>query len=271
MKTPKPLAPGAPPSEITFTAIGTYRSDAKAPYEAARQPLDRETSLGEITLNSGQQFEQALEDLGGFERIWLVYQFHHNADWKPKVLPPRGSDKKVGVFATRAPYRPNPIGLSCVKLVAVQGIRLTVQGADLLDGTPILDIKPYLPYADAFPNAATGWLGEPAPNTIALDELAEEQLRYLEGQGLNTFRSFLQNQLEFDPLNSAKKRVSPQGDTAVLAYKTWRARFVADETARTVRVKEIFSGYSEEDLAKTEDRYQDKALHRAFCATFAKV
>ena len=145
---------------MNFTPIGTYHSEAKAPYEAARQPLERIQTQGEIVLESGQQFEQALEDLEGFERIWVIYVFHHNNHWKPKVLPPRGSDHKVGVFASRAPYRPNPIGISCVKLVKIVGLKITIEGTDLLDGTPVLDIKPYLPYADAFPESRTGWVAE---------------------------------------------------------------------------------------------------------------
>jgi tRNA-Thr(GGU) m(6)t(6)A37 methyltransferase TsaA len=259
-----------PLQEIIMTAIGVYHSEAKAPYEAARQPLEREKMRGEIRLHPGQQFEQALEDLEGFERIWLIYQFHKNSEWKPKVLPPRGSDKKVGVFATRAPYRPNPIGISCVKLVSVNGLKLIVEGTDLLDGTPILDIKPYLPYADAFPESATGWLGNPEPNTIALDALAEEQLQYLESEGLVTLRSFLYNQLEFDPLNNAKKRVTVEENSAVLAYKTWRARFAVNAETRKVQVLEIFSGYSEVDLASADDKYSDKSLHQSYNSRFGR-
>src|SRR5688572_21498460 len=108
---------------ITLNPIGTFHTDSKFPYEARRQAAaDSANSLGEIRLEPGQDFEQALEDLEGFERIWIVYQFHHNSEWKPKVMPPRGPRIKRGVFATRAPYRPNPLGLSCVRLVRVEGL-----------------------------------------------------------------------------------------------------------------------------------------------------
>lgn len=260
----EPLAP------VTFTPIGVYHSDAKAPYEAARQPLGRVTTLGEVILNSGQLFEQALEDLEGFERVWLIYQFHHNPHWKPKVLPPRGSDKKVGVFATRAPYRPNPIGISSVKLINVTGLKLQIEGADLLDGTPILDIKPYLPYADAFPDVATGWLGNPEPWTVTFSAAASEEISFLASRGLGQLQDFIQNQLEHDPLNADKKRVTVERETAVLAYKTWRVRFSHQDSEKRLVVNEIFSGYQDAELAAQEDRYKDKHLHREFLNRFSK-
>lgn len=99
----------------------------------------------------------AWRDLAGFERIWLVFAFHRSEGWKAEVRPPRGGGKR-SVLATRSPHRPNAIGLSAVELVAVEDAVLRVRGMDLLDGTPILDIKPYVPYADAFPNARAGWI-----------------------------------------------------------------------------------------------------------------
>lgn len=99
----------------------------------------------------------AFRDLAGFDRIWLVFAFHRSEGWKPEVRPPRGGGKR-SVLATRSPHRPNALGLSAVELVAVEAHALCVRGIDLLDGTPILDIKPYVPYADAFPDARAGWI-----------------------------------------------------------------------------------------------------------------
>lgn len=99
----------------------------------------------------------AFRDLAGFERIWLLFVFHRSEGWKAEVRPPRGGGKR-SVLATRSPHRPNPLGLSAVELVAVDERSLRVRGIDLLDGTPILDIKPYVPYADAFPTARAGWI-----------------------------------------------------------------------------------------------------------------
>lgn len=254
---------------MNFEPIGTYHSDAKAPYEAARQPLDRITTIGEIRLQPGQQFEQALEDLEGIERLWLIYVFHHNTThWKPKVLPPRGSDKKVGVFATRAPYRPNPIGISCVKLLKVDGLKIYVEGADLLDGSPILDIKPYLPYADAFPDSKTGWLGNPKKYTVSLSDTTRAQIDFLKSHGMAQLEDFILNQLEYDPTNNHKKRVSAEGDGFILAYKTWRIRFAVNDDTSEVRVKNLFSGYNKEDLNDMADPYGDKDIHKEFLRRF---
>jgi tRNA-Thr(GGU) m(6)t(6)A37 methyltransferase TsaA len=99
----------------------------------------------------------AFRDLEGFQRIWLLFAFHRSQGWTPEVRPPRGGGKR-SVLATRSPHRPNAIGLSAVELVAVEERCLRVRGVDLLDGTPILDIKPYVPYADAFPDSAAGWI-----------------------------------------------------------------------------------------------------------------
>ena len=101
--------------------------------------------------------ETAYRDLAGFDRLWLVFVFDRSEGWKAEVRPPRGGGKR-SVLATRSPHRPNAIGLSCVELVAIEGHGLRVRGVDLLDGTPILDIKPYVPYADAFPEARAGWI-----------------------------------------------------------------------------------------------------------------
>lgn len=101
----------------------------------------------------------AYRDLAGVERVWLVFAFHRSEGWKAEVRPPRGGGKR-SVLATRSPHRPNAIGLSAVELVAVGDGVLQVRGVDLLDGTPILDIKPYVPYADAFPDSRAGWIDQ---------------------------------------------------------------------------------------------------------------
>jgi tRNA-Thr(GGU) m(6)t(6)A37 methyltransferase TsaA len=103
--------------------------------------------------------EEAFRDLSGFQRIWLVFVFHRSEGWKPQVKPPRGGPRR-GVLATRSPHRPNAIGLSAVELLGVENRSLRVRGLDLLDGTPILDIKPYVPYADAFPDSSAGWVDD---------------------------------------------------------------------------------------------------------------
>src|SRR5581483_8669087 len=140
------------PNPILFHPIGYIHTPYQERYSAPRQPgllRDSEVSIRQtrstIVLNEGENFEQALEDLEGFEKIWLIYVFNRNEYWKPKVYPPRGERRKRGLFATRSPHRPNPIGLSLVDLINIDGRNVTVGNVDLLDGTPILDIKPYIP------------------------------------------------------------------------------------------------------------------------------
>ena len=122
---------------------------------------------GTIVFNPEYRNADALRGLEGFSHIWLIWQFSEaiREDWSPTVRPPRlGGNTRLGVFATRSPFRPNPIGLSCVKLDSIefstpQGPVLHVSGADLMDGTPIYDIKPYIPYTDCQPNATQGFTG----------------------------------------------------------------------------------------------------------------
>ena len=114
----------------------------------------------------------ALRGIEGFSHLWLIWQFDRaeRDTWSPTVRPPRlGGNQRMGVFATRSPFRPNPIGLSCVKLLGVEDGVLCVSGADLVDGTPILDIKPYLPYCDSHPDARGGWTDGLESDPLAVD------------------------------------------------------------------------------------------------------
>ncbi|RMH62941.1 MAG: tRNA (N6-threonylcarbamoyladenosine(37)-N6)-methyltransferase TrmO [Zetaproteobacteria bacterium] len=142
---------------VVCQPIGIVHSDYKERYAAPRQPTLGAPAPAVIELNPGMNFEQALKDLDGFSHLWVIYWMHLNRGWNPTVLPPRGPKIRRGLFATRAPHRPNRIGLSAVRLLAVQGRCLSIEGHDMLDGTPVLDIKPYLSYADAFPDASLGW------------------------------------------------------------------------------------------------------------------
>ncbi len=128
--------------------------------------IPRQSSLtgveGRIVFTEKYRVREALRGLEGFSRIWLIWGFSANkpakGEWQPTVRPPRlGGNTSMGVFATRSPFRPNPIGLSCVELVKVDDMELVVRGADLADGTPIYDIKPYIAYADSFPDAVCGF------------------------------------------------------------------------------------------------------------------
>ena len=246
--------------------IGTFHGTELHRYDAARQATVSHSNTGHIQLRSGQNFEQALSDLEGFSHIWLIFQFHKNQNWKPMVQPPRG-ERKVGVFASRTPYRPNPLGISCVRLVSIKGLRIEVSDHDLLDGTPILDIKPYLPYADSFPDATTGWLEEgigPA-YTIEISEHVTEQLAWLKRHHVDCIEAFLLQQLAFEPTNAKKKRVRHlQENLWEIAYRTWRVRFNLDNDALRVSLQSVHSGYTNSDLEDAHDPHKDKEVHRAF-------
>lgn len=117
-----------------------------------------------IVFEPEYRIREAVVGLEGYSHLWIIWQFSEAVrdEWSPTVRPPRlGGNKRVGVFATRSPYRPNPIGLSSVKLISIndstEGVELIVEGADMLDGTPIYDIKPYLSYTDSHPDAVCGF------------------------------------------------------------------------------------------------------------------
>lgn len=148
---------------FSYAPIGWIRSPYARRMDAPHQSTvvaGTESGLpAEATLDLDPRLPgSVLKDLEGFERIWLIFAFHLSEGWAPLVQPPRGPRTKRGVLATRSPHRPNGLGLSAVELVAIEGVTLHLRGVDLLDGTPVLDVKPYVPYADAFPGARAGWI-----------------------------------------------------------------------------------------------------------------
>ena len=144
----------APGLEFVLRPIGVMRSPYVVHHDAPRQPCAGTGVTGEIVLAQGMQ--NGLKDLAGFSHVWVLFWCQHTRGWKSQLVPPRDSQKR-GVFATRSPSRPNPIGLSCLRLLSVQKRVLKVGDHDLLDGTPILDVKPYLPYCDSVPDAVIGY------------------------------------------------------------------------------------------------------------------
>jgi len=147
-------------AELTLQPIGVVRSPFKVHEGTPRQPGVGTIADGEIVLRQGLQ--NALKDLAKFSHVWVLFWFNYSRGWNEQVTPPRDV-KKRGLFATRSPHRPNPIGMSVVQLLGVRGTRLTIRGHDLLDGTPVLDLKPYVPYVDSIPHASSGWLAELPP------------------------------------------------------------------------------------------------------------
>lgn len=184
----------------------------------------------------------ALRGLEDFSHIWLLWEFSESirSDWSPTVRPPRlGGNRRMGVFATRSPFRPNPIGLSCVKLDEIilhceNGPVLCVSGADLLDGTPIYDIKPYLPYTDSRPGAIGGFADEVSRQQLTVNCPCELLQRIPENH-----RQTIMDVLAQDPRPSYQH--NPERIYG-MEYADMEIRFTVDGNILTVREITVKSG-----------------------------
>ncbi len=162
---------------LTVSPIAHIETDFKEKFGIPRQSGCVPALRGRIVFLPEFRNPEALRAIERFSHLWLLFDFSlsHRADWSPTVRPPRlGGNTRVGVFASRSPFRPNPIGLSCVRLLrveetAAEGHVLHVSGADLLSGTPILDIKPYLPFADCVPDAVGGYADSVQDYALSVD------------------------------------------------------------------------------------------------------
>jgi tRNA (adenine37-N6)-methyltransferase len=172
--------------------------------------------------------------------------FHLNKYWKPLVTPPRFRKRKIGVFATRAPYRPNQIGLSCVKLEKAEGLKIFITESDILDGSPVLDIKPYLPFSDSFPGAKTGWVLTDPDNIYEVTFSEEAGIKAAEiksSEGTN-LTSYSKLQLEFTPADTSRKRISKyeiSENLYTLSYRQWKLVFMVNEKDKKVLITDIIS------------------------------
>lgn len=181
-----------------FRIIARIRSDFGEKFGIPRQSGMVPRLTSEVVFEPEFGSCNALRGLDGFSHIWLLWYFSENAGakWSPTVRPPRlGGNARMGVFATRSPFRPNPIGLSCVRLDRVDTSVpnrpvLTVSGADLMDGTPILDIKPYLPFTDSRPDASCGFAQEPPVPSLEVT-FSREAASALPGETLDALADVL--------------------------------------------------------------------------------
>ena len=166
---------------VQIDIIAKMRSDFPTKFGIPRQPHLVEELRSTIVFEPEYRNADALRGIEGFSHLWIIWQFSEavRTGWSPTVRPPRlGGNTRMGVFATRSPFRPNNLGLSCVKLLGVEqtkdlGTVLHVSGADLMDGTPIFDIKPYIPYADSHPDALGGFTDTAGEFILRVDFPAE--------------------------------------------------------------------------------------------------
>lgn len=240
--------------------IGVLRCQKRSEFLTPVQPEGAE-ALSHVELHPGHNFEVALQGLEKFTRIWLIWWFDRKTGWKPKVLPPRGRSGRQGVFATRSPHRPNAVGMTPVRLHEIKERTLTVSEHDLLDGTPILDIKPYIPRFDSFPNEATGWFAqverEGQSYRIQLSPQAKDQFEWLKSREPD-LQPRVESLLTVDPYPHRTRRIVPYEHGYRMSCGDWRLYYTLH--AREVHISEITSRF--------ETRTADSELHREFLTRF---
>lgn len=218
---------------FTFEQIGVIRSPYKEKFAVPRQPGLIEDGGGELQLLAPYNQPEAVRGLTDFSHLWIMFVFHQTMDggWRPTVRPPRlGGNARMGVFATRSTFRPNPIGMSLIELKGVHtkgsDVILELGSLDLVDGTPVIDIKPYLPFAESQPQARAGF-AQSAPDAdmpvsfsaYAQQQLIEHQTRY------PNLQRFIQQVLAQDPRPAYRKNDEESREYAVLLLEfnvRWR-------------------------------------------------
>ena len=221
---------------MNIKPIAYIRTEFPEKFGVPRQSGLAGSLRGTIVFADGFRNPDAFRGLDGFSHIWLIWEFSANrgeGEWQPTVRPPRlGGNERKGVFATRSPFRPNPLGLSCVELDGIEtdtpdGPVIHVRGADLVDGTPIYDIKPYIKYADARPHAACGYV----------DALPERRLRVVIPEDLSAKvadRSLIPGLLETLSLDPRPSYHDDPARVYGLAFSGYNVRFRVSEDVLTV-------------------------------------
>ena len=224
--------------DITIRPIARMRSDFPTNFGIPRQSGLVEELRSTIVFEPEFRNPDTLRGIEGFSHLWLIWQFSEAVrdNWSPTVRPPRlGGNTRMGVFATRSPFRPNNLGLSCVKLLGVehtgdQGTVLHVAGADLMDGTPIFDIKPYIPYSDSHPGAAGGFT-DTASDFLLEVLFPEELLALLPADKRDAAKAVLSH----DPRPSYQRK---PGRVYGLDFAGFNIRFTVDGDTLTVQTVE---------------------------------
>ena len=246
-------------------------------FHARHQPVSHDRQHYVLELLPDPRLRAGLKDLQGFSRIWLIWWFHLNQTWRPEVLPPRGPARRRGVFATRSPRRPNPLGLTSVPLLGIDGRRLLLGPCDMVDGTPVLDIKPYVPAHDAFVDERGGWTDElvanesaPAPYTVQWSALAQHQSLWLRQHWQIDLQARVTELLSRDPSPHRTRRIKRTRDgLSRIECGAWRAHFTVADGC--VTVSEWAPGYPMRLLyLPGYEVVPDCLAQRAFYDTFAR-
>jgi tRNA-Thr(GGU) m(6)t(6)A37 methyltransferase TsaA len=259
----------SPPPVLSVTPIGTLHTPFADRASTPRQPAAARGARGTIELFPDGRHEHALADIETFPLIWVLFWFHLNDGWRSKVLPPRSTTRR-GVFATRSPYRPNPIGLSVLRLERVEGLVLHVLDVDMIDGTPVLDIKPYLPYTDAVATTSHGWLDEDRPPAdpkpaydVCFEPLALRQMDFLGQRGVE-LAARVRDMLGAGPTPHPYRRIRKTAHGFRLAVREWRVVF--EVKGPVVTVERVQSGYRPSVLYGSDE--PGLAVHREYVEQF---
>ncbi len=222
-------------SPIHFTPIAILHAPYRDKFGVPRQSGLVTGLPATIELLPPYNRPEAVTGLEPFSHLWIQFLFHLNpaTPWQPMVRPPRlGGNRKIGVFASRAPFRPNPIGLSAVRILAIHAapddVRIEIDGADLVDGTPILDLKPYIPYSDAIPNASGGFAPHPPQPQLCVHFAPQAQ-----AQLTPQLETQLRHLLELDPRPAYHANQPRQRSYAMRLYH-YEIKWKVDEGVATV-------------------------------------
>lgn len=230
-------------SPVTMEPIGIIRSPFGEKFTTPRQPGLVKAAEGFLELNPPFDRIEAFKGIEQYSHLWLLFLFHltPTGEWQPTVRPPRlGGNQRVGVFASRSPFRPNRLGLSAVVNLGLEEregrLGLVLGGVDLVDGTPILDIKPYLPYTDSIPAATAGEFqrAPAAPRSVQFADRATERLKSLGAEG-ERLRRLLEQTLALDPRPGYRQREETGEFGALLGGMNVRW----SEAGREITVTEI--------------------------------
>ncbi|QCF26546.1 tRNA (N6-threonylcarbamoyladenosine(37)-N6)-methyltransferase TrmO [Hydrocarboniclastica marina] len=228
--------------------IGRLHSCFPDKFGVPRQPGLSRAAQGEIEILPPYNRPEAFRGLEEISHIWVTFLFHENLSkpWQPTIRPPRlGGNKRVGVFASRSSFRPNGLGLSLLKLTQIDttnGVRLRVSGVDMIDSTPIVDIKPYLPYADAAPNASAGWAEQPPERRLEVkfSSQARQALHHLSGTSTGSpgryplLEDLVEEVLSGDPRPTYRRSKADDRTYATRLYDLEVRWHVIDDTAAWV-------------------------------------
>lgn len=233
-----------------FEPIATLHTCFKEKFGIPRQPNLVKAAPAKLVFKPQFARPEVVRGLEEFSHIWLLFLFHRSRkkDFRPMVRPPRlGGNKKVGVFASRSPFRPNPVGMSAVRLISVeqtpQGPVLHLSGADILDGTPVLDIKPYLPYADILPRATDGFAPGPPASRLLVEfaPKALDQCRALE-EKIPQLHDLITQTLSLDPRPGYRARETDL-ENRVYGMRLFDLDVKWRVEGRTVRVVSLDRGH----------------------------